>query len=66
MTGSGTIIDGTSQPFNGYTGSSPKIIIDGSTLGSGSGISISGTDCAMFGLYVTGFPNHGVYISAYR
>jgi parallel beta-helix repeat protein len=64
LTDAGTIIDGTSQPGNGYSGDGPKIIVDGSQLGSGYGFYITGSACQLWGLFITGFPYHGVSVTS--
>jgi|GEM_PF-3697826 len=60
-------IDGTTQPANGYTGNSPKIILDGTSVTSGSdqdGLNLWGTGSEVFGLYIRNFPHHGIAMAA--
>lgn len=54
-----TTIDGTTQPGVGYTGVSPKIIIDINNAAV-NGLAISGANCAVYGLYIKGGQN-GIY-----
>ncbi|MCO6499564.1 MAG: hypothetical protein J5I47_04190, partial [Vicingus serpentipes] len=58
--GENTIIDGTTQPANGYTGTSPKIIIIGT--GTGNGIRIDAPNCEVYGLLINNF-NKGIYVT---
>jgi len=48
------VIDGTTQPPNGFTGVSPKIIIDGDSL-IGNGLTIRAPNCEIYGLYIHSF-----------
>lgn len=60
-------IDGTTQPANGYMGNSPKIILDGTSVTSGSdqdGLNLWGTGSEVFGLYIRNFPHHGIAMAA--
>lgn len=60
-------IEGTTQPANGYTGISPKIILDGTSVTAGSdqdGLNIWGTGSEVFGLYIRNFPHHGIALAA--
>ncbi len=52
-----TQIDGSTQPENGYTGSGPKIELDGTGLaGSPSGLRLlAANNAAVYGLYIHGF-----------
>jgi hypothetical protein len=54
INGIGTVIDGTSQPANGFGGVSPKIIINGNGAVS-TGLMIQSSSCAIYGLYITRF-----------
>jgi|GEM_PF-4651593 len=61
------IIDGTTQPANGFAGVSPKIIITRSLNSSGlNGLNITAADVEIYGLYVTGFDYNGVVVSGDR
>ncbi len=58
INGAGTIIDGTTEPANGFSGVSPKIIIDGS--GSvNNGFTIGGANCAIYGVCITDMSSSG-------
>lgn len=64
LTDAGTTIDGSTQPANGFSGVSPKIIIDGAALGnSGNGLNIIGNNIEIYGIYLTRFPYDGLSIS---
>ncbi len=54
---SSIVLDGSTQPANGYTGSSPKIELDGSSMTSrGIGLFCSGAyTIEVYGLYLHGF-----------
>ncbi|MCO6499846.1 MAG: gliding motility-associated C-terminal domain-containing protein [Vicingus serpentipes] len=60
INGDGTIIDGTTQPTNGYTGTSPKIIIIGA--GAGNGLNIVSDNCEVYGLLINNF-NNGIRVT---
>jgi Secretion system C-terminal sorting domain len=60
--GVGTVIDGTTQPANGFTGVSPKIIIDGGGTVN-NGFSIEDSNCAIYGLVITNMSSAGTGIS---
>lgn len=58
------VIDGSTQPANGYTGGAPKIIIDGAALGGGAGLTISAApSCQLYGLDVKSFPYYGIQVT---
>lgn len=60
-------IDGTTQPANGYTGNSPKIILDGTSVTTGSdqdGLNLWGTGSEVYGLFIRNFPHHGIAMAA--
>ena len=60
ISGDDTTIDGTTQ--DGYVGT-PLVILDGSALGSGSGLSVSGSDGSVIrGLAIENFPGDGVFV----
>lgn len=53
------IIDGTTQPANGYTGACPKVVLDASAVDTGIGslIAIYATDVSIYGLWFKNFTN---------
>ena len=53
------LIDGTSQPDNGYTGSCPKIVPDASTVDPGlvTLINLNSQNVFIFGLWIRNFTN---------
>lgn len=60
-------IDGTTQPANGYTGSAPKIILDGTSVTTGSdqdGLNLWGSGSEVYGLHIRNFPHHGIAMAA--
>ena len=62
-----TVIDGSTQPANGYAGPGPKIIIDGSLAGAAAKcFHISGYGCEIYGLYIKKFASDGIYIDCYN
>ena len=54
----GTIIDGSTQPANGFTGISPKIIIDGGGTVN-NGLTITAANCELYGVCITHMSNSG-------
>ncbi|MGQ0827184.1 MAG: PKD domain-containing protein [Bacteroidota bacterium] len=63
LTKDNTTIDGTTQPANGYTGASPKIIIDGNNLisrGIEAGANKDGIK--IYGLYIKRFNQYAIYL----
>lgn len=69
ITNDSTIIDGSTQPANGYTGISPKIILDGTQAPpSGSsyqpaiGFDVSSSYFELYGVYITKFQGSGIVI----
>ncbi len=60
--GKNTVIDGSSQPANGFTGNTPKIILNGQNQPFGDGIKIQASDCEVYGLQINDFPNDGIHI----
>ncbi|MBD3332997.1 hypothetical protein GF356_09100, partial [candidate division GN15 bacterium] len=50
-------IDATTQPVGG------RVIVDGSQLSQGNGLSITGGNSSVMGLTISGFPGHGIAIS---
>ena len=65
LTDNGTVIDATTQPANGYSGPSPKIVLQGAMIGgSGYGIQITGMNCQVLGLYIDGFSNGGIQVNS--
>ncbi len=62
--GNGTVIDGSSQPANGFSGVSPKIIIDGGGT-TNTALYFNASNCSVFGLVVTHLNGAGVeFVSA--
>jgi hypothetical protein len=53
-------IDASTAP--GYAGT-PVVILDGSNATSGSGITISAANCAIYGLEISYFPYNGIVVS---
>jgi len=64
LTDDGTVIDASSQWSGSWPGGAPGITLDGSSiLQYGPGIEIDGaSNCEVYGLYITDFNTHGVYI----
>ncbi|HKR04746.1 MAG TPA: right-handed parallel beta-helix repeat-containing protein [Bacteroidia bacterium] len=60
------IIDGSTQPNNGYTGPSPKIVLDGLTMTYPTvGLFVNSDSCEIYGLYIKNmnyFPNNSYAI----
>lgn len=56
------VIDGTTQPAGGYTGSDPKIIIDGG-MGGYYGLQITAANVQIIGIDVRRFGYTGIYIN---
>lgn len=55
------VIDGFTQPGNGYTGNAPKIELDGSSFSFGRGFDLyQVSDCEIYGIYIHGFSS-GIY-----
>lgn len=55
-------IDGSTQPANGYTGASPKIIINGNnSIGKGIEVSSTKDGIKVYGLYIKGFTDYAIY-----
>jgi hypothetical protein len=61
ITNNYTTIDGSTQPGVGYTGVSPKIIINANNVAV-NGLVISGSNCKIYGLYIKG-GNYGINCS---
>ncbi|MGQ0829214.1 MAG: hypothetical protein ACT4ON_12570 [Bacteroidota bacterium] len=60
-------IDGCTQPANGYTGASPKIIIDGNnTIPKGIEIYFSKDSVEIYCLYIKGFTDNAIYIPGHE
>lgn len=57
------ILDGTTQPANGFNGLSPKIIIDGGPSQSTNGLRITANNSEFYGIYLTGFKYRGLVVS---
>ncbi|MCS7029490.1 MAG: right-handed parallel beta-helix repeat-containing protein [Bacteroidia bacterium] len=55
------IIDGNTQPAGSYTGSAPKIIIDGGALGA-HGLQITSANVQLIGLEVRNFGYSGIFV----
>lgn len=58
------IIDGSTQPANGFNGVSPKIIINGGGTQNISGLVIAANNSGLYGTYITGFRHHGLVVMA--
>jgi parallel beta-helix repeat protein len=56
----GITIDGTTAP--GYSGT-PVVILNGTGLTGGNGITITSPDCKIYGLDITNFPYRGMLIN---
>ena len=55
----GTVIDGTTQPANGFTGVSPKIIINCNNAAT-VGFYFNASNCALYGVMVFNYTGGGV------
>ncbi|MFZ5808605.1 MAG: right-handed parallel beta-helix repeat-containing protein [Chloroflexota bacterium] len=61
LTGKGTVIDGSDQWVvqSGYE--IPGVVLDGN-LGNFSGLEITASDCAIYGIGITRFGRHGIHV----
>ncbi|MGQ0829238.1 MAG: RCC1 domain-containing protein [Bacteroidota bacterium] len=65
LTKNNTTIDGSTQPANGYDGVSPRVIINGNnTVSKGIEASLTTDQIKIYGLYIKGFTDHGIYLPA--
>ncbi|MBN4081764.1 T9SS type A sorting domain-containing protein [bacterium AH-315-C07] len=61
LNGDSAVIDGTTQPANGYTGDSPKIILNGDSAGSSTdGLTLRGDYSEIYGLLIKNFNQSGI------
>lgn len=58
------ILDGSTQPANGFNGLSPKIIIDGGLAQSVNGLTIAANNSELYGIYLTRFKHRGLVVTA--
>lgn len=64
LTDASTVIDGTTQPGNGYTGASPHIVLDGVNMSGGYGLQLTGSGIELYGLFVKKFPYDGIKVNS--